>query len=161
VYVLLCYHTIGESKAQLDASWLPCPIVAHAGDGNFHVCRHCTYWNYIYKIPLVHTVWRVILYAWTPHLQLAVYATCLKHAHSDARCHVYIAVLQSARRPIRQHTLLPRADVFLVHVHWPIAQCCCDSCIWFLLLQVFIFFDASKPEDVKEAKRLSSHMVDR
>eukprot|EP00953_Heterococcus_sp_UTEX-ZZ885_P004012 2664-Heterococcus_DN1.PRE.1 len=52
---------IGESKAQLDASWLPCPIVAHAGDGNFHV---------------------------------------------------------------------------------------------------FIFFDASKPEDVKEAKRLSSHMVD-
>ncbi|CAM9843689.1 unnamed protein product [Chrysoparadoxa australica] len=27
---------IATSKKQLDASWLPAPIVAHAGDGNFH-----------------------------------------------------------------------------------------------------------------------------
>ncbi len=29
---------IERSKVVLDKSWLPCPIVAHAGDGNFHVC---------------------------------------------------------------------------------------------------------------------------
>ncbi len=29
---------IERSKVELEKSWLPCPIVAHAGDGNFHVC---------------------------------------------------------------------------------------------------------------------------
>ena len=29
---------ISATKEDLDRSWLPCPIVAHAGDGNFHVC---------------------------------------------------------------------------------------------------------------------------
>ena len=28
---------ISATKEELDRSWLPCPIVAHAGDGNFHV----------------------------------------------------------------------------------------------------------------------------
>lgn len=29
---------ISATKEELDKSWLPCPVVAHAGDGNFHVC---------------------------------------------------------------------------------------------------------------------------
>ena len=29
---------ISETKVELEASPLPCPLVSHAGDGNFHVC---------------------------------------------------------------------------------------------------------------------------
>lgn len=28
---------IDETKRELDATWLPCPLLAHSGDGNFHV----------------------------------------------------------------------------------------------------------------------------